>query len=672
VTFVTLTNRVQRWLRGAPVTLLYHPDYRLPLTSLQAKTGMDPRRADLVVDFLLDAGVVGSTQLVEPRRARYLDLARAHTEEYLESVFEAETLAHILAVDTSELPVDETLRTFRLACGGTLEAARIALDTGRPALNLLGGFHHAGRARGGGFSVFNDVAVAVLGLRSTGFSERVLVLDLDAHPPDGIAECLLQTRDMWIGSLSGASWGTLERTDETVLSKDCSDAQYLEALRGLLTRMPKGGIAFVVAGGDVLALDAMGGLGLTLAGARQRDLLVAAALRRTPSVWVPAGGYTPDAWRLLAGTVLAVAFGSAQPIPHGYDALRTRFHRIAEDVGPEALTQLPQLEQRRVSRNVARQQQRAPVLPGRWSSLGRALTTRGTHPSEDRSMNRTGALDGKGNNRPRSRDARKGSGPGRVFESAAAPGPERCPRHRNGDWGMTEVDLMIALGQGGQRCGRVLGFYTAEGIEYGLHRYGVLSHLRRLGFDEFRVALDRDARGDRVRLFGTGRCGEQLLVDCVVERTDIASEKVLFVHWLSLQNPAGHFSEAHPRLPGQQAPGLGLAREAGELFAQVTRRLGLAGFAFTPAWFHTAHAAKGSMCFADPARQGEFEALVELLAPLPLPEATRAVAEGRVLLNGVAYSWQPGVMVRWLDGRSMDRERVAEARAHAKFALLAR
>jgi acetoin utilization deacetylase AcuC-like enzyme len=570
---------MRRWLGGPALTVLYHPDYRLPLTSLQAKTGMDPRRADLVAGFLLDNKVVRSSELVAPRRARYLELARVHTEQYLESVFDAETLAHILAVDSSELPVDETLRTLRLACGGTLEAARIALETHHPALNLLGGFHHAGPARGGGFSVFNDVAVAIVGLRATGFSERIIVLDLDAHPPDGIAECLVETQDAWIGSLSGTSWGRLERTDETVLPKSCPDEEYLQALRGLLERMPDGGLAFVVAGGDVLAEDPMGGLGLTLGGARQRDLLVAAALRTTPSVWVPGGGYSPDAWRVLAGTGLALALGSVEPVPERYDPLRARFAHIASEVSPAAL---------------------------------------------------------------------------------------------EGDLGLTDADLMSALGQGRPEVGRVLGFYTAEGIEYGLYRYGVLGHLRRLGYDEFRVALGRDGRGDRVRLFGTGRYGEQLLIDCVLARDEIAGQKVLFVHWLSLQNPASQFSSAHPRLPGQEAPGLGLAREAGELFAQVARRLGLAGLAFTPAWFHTAHAAKGKMHFVDPARQGEFEALVELLAPLPLADATRAVAEGRVLLDGEPYRWQPDVMVHWLDGRAVDRARVDEARERTRFVLVGR
>ena len=77
---------------------------------------------------------------------------------------------------------------------------------GRRALNLLGGFHHAKPDAGGGFCAVNDLAVAVAAVRAEGFAGRVLVLDLDAHPPDGTAACLAADPSAWIGSLSGSSW----------------------------------------------------------------------------------------------------------------------------------------------------------------------------------------------------------------------------------------------------------------------------------------------------------------------------------------------------------------------------------------------------------------------------------------------------------------------------------
>ena len=71
------------------------------------------------------------------------------------------------------------------------------------------------------------------------------VLDLDAHQPDGTAECLRTDPNAWIGSISGASWGVLPNVDEVILP-DGEDAAYLEALHGLLSRMPKPDLAFVL------------------------------------------------------------------------------------------------------------------------------------------------------------------------------------------------------------------------------------------------------------------------------------------------------------------------------------------------------------------------------------------------------------------------------------------
>mgnify|MGYP003379418165 FL=1 len=77
-------------------------------------------------------------------------------------------IAQAFAVDASDVVVDEVVHTIRIACGGTLDAAREALGTRGPTLNLLGGFHHAGRARGGGVCIVNDIAVAVAAVRRGG------------------------------------------------------------------------------------------------------------------------------------------------------------------------------------------------------------------------------------------------------------------------------------------------------------------------------------------------------------------------------------------------------------------------------------------------------------------------------------------------------------------------
>jgi hypothetical protein len=151
-----------------------------------------------------------------------------------------------------------------------------------------------------------------------------------------------------------------------------------------------------------------------------------------------------------------------------------------------------------------------------------------------------------------------------------------------------------------------------------------------------------------MRLYGQAAGGEHLLIDCILERALVSDSPVLFVHWLELRHPLARFGPGRPALPGQTVPGPGLAREAGELLGRVAARLGLAGIAFRPSAYHVAYAARHQLRFVDPERQRRFEALLRQLEGVPLMEATRAVAEGRVTLDGVPYAWEPDVMCRWL------------------------
>ena len=116
-------------------------------------------------------------------------------------------------------------------------------------------------------------------------------------------------------------------------------------------------------------------------------------------------------------------------------------------------------------------------------------------------------------------------------------------------------------------------------------------------------------------------------------------------------------------------PGLGLSREITALLLRVAARLHLEGLAFRPASYHLAYAGRETMRFVDPARQGQFEALVEGLRALPLPAATQAVVDGRVRLNGVPYQWQTEEMVKWLEPRPDDRAAIEAEKARSVFTL---
>lgn len=578
-----IANTLRRWFdRGARLKVFYDEAYRLPLSGVESGPAhLETRRADDAVHYLLAVGAIAESDVLTPLPASYGDLGRVHSDEYLESLQRVETLAHIFAVDPTDVFVDEVMRTIRLATGGTIQAARHALEHQSPVLNTLGGFHHATPTRGAGFCAVHDIAVAIAVLRADGFTGRVAVLDLDCHPPDGTSACLGRDPTVWLGSISGTAWGALEGVDEVHLPERTGDAEYLAGLDRLLSRMPEVEFAFVLAGGDVLAGDRLGTLGLSLAGVRRRDLRVFEHFAELPQVWVPAGGYTSYAWQVLAGSGLVLARSSLEPIPQDYDPLAARMRGIARTLKAENLGSPPML---------------------------------------------------------------------------------------------SEADVAEALGLPRSGPRRLLDFYTAEGLEFALEKYRVLPLLRRLGFEHLHVVLDRAGGFDRARLLGrdatTG--ASVVLVELEVERRRVGTGTFLFVNWLSLRNPRAKFSSVRPQLPGQEVPGLGLAKEVANLLGLIATRLVLDGVAFRPSWFHMAWAARDSARFVDPRRQGRFEALCRDLRQVPLLQATRAVAEGRVLLNGAPYAWEADEMVRWLHPREdeADRAAIAAEREASHFTVI--
>jgi acetoin utilization deacetylase AcuC-like enzyme len=566
------------------VPIFYDPAYRLALTTAGARLGLEPRRADLAVWYLESRGRLSPTAVRTPPRIGYEALARVHDPVWLESLSTPQVLADVFGIEAWDVPVDAVLNTVRLACGGTLAAARVALAQGGPVANLLGGFHHAYPNRGAGLCPVNDVAVAVAALRAGGFTGRVGVLDLDAHPPDGTAACLGAT--IWHGSLSGSDWGKLADVDETVLPERADDATYLKALDALLRRMPTCALVFVLAGGDVLAGDPMGRLGLTFAGAAARDLVVSEHLGQTPAVWVPAGGYQSDAWKVLAGTLYVLMRGRAPRIPKDADPLRDRFRRVGADI------------------------------------------------PADRLGGTTDELD------------------------------------------MSDVEVELGLRR--PEDGRLLGFYSVEGIEFALFRLGVLGHLERLGYGDFRVEITVSGPdpGDRLRVWGRfedeapGQPGH-ILVEASLEkqrRTDLGP--ILYVHWLALRHPRAAFAQGRPALPGQDVPGLGLARECQVMLGNMAVRLGLKGVVVRPAWFHVAYVGRERFRFLDASAQGTFDALVRDLQAEPalrgpddgfaLSRASREVAAGHLILerlgadghvvSAVPYVWPADEVVDPIGG----------------------
>jgi len=158
-------------------------------------------------------------------------------------------------------------------------------------------------------------------------------------------------------------------------------------------------------------------------------------------------------------------------------------------------------------------------------------------------------------------------------------------------------------------------------------------------------------------------------VEVVLAREEVEGQPMLFVHWLTLRNPRVPFTALRPRLPGQEVPGLGLAREAGEMLLRIARRLDLAGVAVRPSHFHVAYTARYRLRMLDPVQQGRFEAIQRDLGHLSLHDVTVAIAQGRVLADGAPWAWEPGVMAYRFEEPPSARTEADRERERVRFRL---
>jgi acetoin utilization deacetylase AcuC-like enzyme len=182
--------------------------------------------------------------------------------------------------------------------GGTLAATREALDYGI-GCNLAGGTHHAFRAEGTGFCVFNDLAIGAEWARRHCGIERVAIVDLDVHQGDGTAAIFEGDPDVYTLSLHGAHNFPFRKQRsrcDIEFADGATDCEYLSVLEGSLTAVWAFGpeLIFFQSGVDGLAQDRLGRLSLSAAAIAIRDRLVleGAIARKIPVVITLGGGYS--------------------------------------------------------------------------------------------------------------------------------------------------------------------------------------------------------------------------------------------------------------------------------------------------------------------------------------------------------------------------------------------
>lgn len=243
------------------------------------------------------------------------ELALVHDPAYVDAIMDGSVDARVMREIGFPWSAAMGARARR-SVGGTVQAARSALTDGISA-NLAGGTHHAYAAKGGGFCVFNDMAVAARVLQAEWSRQaprgssplKVAVIDLDVHQGNGTASIFSGDPSVFTVSLHGDKNFPFrkEASDlDVALPDGCGDVEYMEALEQALLELDARftpGFVFFLAGADPLANDRLGRLHLSSDGlmARDRRVFDWCFSNRLPVAFAMGGGYGRD----LAETVRA-------------------------------------------------------------------------------------------------------------------------------------------------------------------------------------------------------------------------------------------------------------------------------------------------------------------------------------------------------------------------------
>ncbi|MDH5482104.1 MAG: histone deacetylase [Candidatus Bathyarchaeota archaeon] len=266
--------------------------------------------------------------LAEPKPALKEDLLRVHEGGYVDLIFRLAKEGKPYDFETPVSP--EILEAALLIVGGAIECGKAVYEGKvKHAISLGSGYHHAGRNYGGGFCIFNDIAILVEYLRAGYGVERFLVLDYDVHFGNGTSDIYYKDPSVLFISLhqdprtiypgTGFTWQIGEGRGEgynvnVPLPPGTGDSTYLYALKEIFVPLVeefRPQIIIANGGSDPHFADVLGDLSLTVKGFFDLSRLIRETAIKVCDgklVLMPGSGYNPEVlprcwYALVAGVV---------------------------------------------------------------------------------------------------------------------------------------------------------------------------------------------------------------------------------------------------------------------------------------------------------------------------------------------------------------------------------
>lgn len=292
-----------------------------------------PFRGDRFINVLRlfeDQGLLRlpNVTILTPEVVTKQHLLKVHDEQYVNLIFRLAETSRPYDIETPVSP--QILEAALLIIGGAVEVGKATYEGRVDRAVALGcGYHHAGRNYGGGFCLFNDIAVLIEYLREKYRLKRVLVLDYDVHFGNGTSDIYYadpsvlfislhqDPRTIYPGTGFVEQIGKGEGEGYNVnlpLPPRTGDETYLYALREIfipLSEEFKPELIIANGGSDSHFADMLGSLGLTVNGFFNLSRTIVEMAEKVCDgrlVLMPGSGYNPAVlppcwYALTAGVV---------------------------------------------------------------------------------------------------------------------------------------------------------------------------------------------------------------------------------------------------------------------------------------------------------------------------------------------------------------------------------
>lgn len=290
------------------IPFVYSEAYLIHLEGLEKLHPFDTHKYKRIIEKLIEEKWISPENIFSPQPASDQDLLLVHTPEYLETLKDPIHVAMYLEFPTlssveSQKVYQGIVLPHRFVTGGTILSGILALEYPL-VMHIGGGYHHAKPDRGEGFCLFADIAIAIRHLQERKKAQRFLVVDLDVHQGNGIAEIFADDERVFTFSMHERDIYPVPKAIsdcDVELEPKTGDEKYLELLSHYLpeiTKLSEPEMVFYVAGCDVLKDDPLASLSVTEKGLIARDEKVVQWFlsQKIPLVFLLAGGYGPNSW----------------------------------------------------------------------------------------------------------------------------------------------------------------------------------------------------------------------------------------------------------------------------------------------------------------------------------------------------------------------------------------